>query len=152
MLGSIMGGESERDAHMYNQRLYEQRAKAVEQTAASETKLMQERGRKFKATQEAGYAKSGAMIDSGTPLLVMAETAGDIQRDILEQRRNRTIQAQQMRSAGEMERYKGRMASRAGYMKAGTTLLGGIGQMGLSGAFSGGGGMSDTEWLQAESV
>ena len=39
-----------------------------------------------------------------------------------------------------MERYKGRMASRAGYMKAGTTLLGGVANMGLAGAFSGGSG------------
>lgn len=122
--GTYMQGREQNIAARYNARLLKQRAIATEQAMESETELMTERARELKATQRAVAAKSGAQITSGTPLLVLAEQAGKMQRDILEHRRSRMIQAQQFRSQAKQVRYAGRMARRTGTIGAIGTLLG----------------------------
>jgi len=153
--GSIMGGESERKMHSYNARLLQQRAEAVEQAGRSQREIMADRQRRLKASQAVGFAKSGALPSSGTPLMVQVEQAGDMQRDILEQQRNTMIQATQLRSQAAQEHHKGRMASRAGYMNAFSTILGGTASLGMQGAFtnlgtqpSGGGGSLNSPAMQ----
>ena len=140
--GQYKGGRAQNDMARYNAALLEQRALATEQQMASETELMHDRARGLKASQRAAYAKSGADISSGTPLLVMVEQAADMERDILEQRRTRTIEAMQLRQGAAMKRYEGRMAKRAGTVGAFTTLLGGVANIGFAGGFTGGGGVA----------
>ena len=138
--GQYQSGRAQNDMARYNAALLEQRALATEMAMRSETELMTERARGLKASQQVAFAKSGAAITSGTPLLVMVEQAADMERDILEQRRTRTIEAMQLRQGAAMKRYEGRMAKRAGTVGAFTTLLGGVANIGLAGGFSGGGG------------
>ena len=127
--GSILGGRQERGQLEYNAALMEQRADATRQAAERETEMMTDRSRKMKASQTAAFAKSGAMLGTGTPLTVMAEQSADMQRDILQQRRNRMIEEQQLRSQAEMARYQAKQASRAGLIGGAGTILGGAGQM-----------------------
>lgn len=137
--GKIQGGRNERRIAEYNAQLMEQRAVASEQAQDIEREMMTDRARKLKAEQTAGMAKSGAMLSSGTPLMVLAEQSADMQRDITQQQRNRMIEQQQLRSQGEMLKYQGKLASRAGLIGGAASILGGAGQIGMSGAFSGGG-------------
>ena len=61
-----------------------------------------------------------------------------MQRDILEMRRNRAIEAISLRHGASMKRYEGDMAKDAARMNAFTTILGGAAQFGLAGGFGGG--------------
>ena len=140
--GSWMQGDAQHDAANYNAALMEQQAKLVEQASASETELANERARELKASQRAAVSKAGARSDSGTPLLLLAEQAGKMQRDILEMRRNRAIEATSIRHGASMKRYEGDMAKDAARMNAFTTILGGTAQYGATkmDTFASGGG------------
>jgi hypothetical protein len=112
VLGTEMSVEAQREAGRYNKKLLYRRAEMTEQAMERETELATERGRRLKASQYATYAKSGAVPTSGTPLLTMVEQAGDIQRDILENRRNRQIEAAGLRHQGDVALAQ---AKQAGY-------------------------------------
>ncbi len=102
VFGSVLGGSQKRQAGEYNKKILYQKAKMQEQAMEVETSQAVKSGRRLKASQEAMYAKSGAMIDSGTPLLVMVEQAGEMNRDILQNRRSRMIQAEGYRHEGDV--------------------------------------------------
>ena len=120
MLGSAVGGEfqswmqtgmryerakeADRIAK-YNARILNQYARAEEQVMEYETAKMTKAARRLKAKQLALYGKSGAVVTEGTPLAVQAKQAGDIQMDILMQRRNRMIRAQQLRHQAYLMRF-----------------------------------------------
>ena len=124
------GQQANKTAH-YNARLKEQQAVLTEQAMATETTRSHEEARRLKATQESQYGSSGAVVSEGTPLLVLAEQAGLMEKDILNQRRNRMIEAQGLRSEAAMLRFDGKQAKRASNIGAVTTLLGGAVQAGM---------------------
>lgn len=130
--GQFQQGMAANATANYNARLREQQAVLTEQAMATETTRAHEDARRLKATQEAQYGTSGAVVSEGTPLLVLAEQAGLMEKDILNQRRNRTIEAQGLRSEAAMLRYEGKMARRAGNIGAVSTLLGGGSRAGMS--------------------
>ena len=130
--GTYLGGVQQEKMAKYNAAVMMQRAKATRQAMESETRLMAEGARRTTASQTAAYAKSGASISGGTPLLVLAEQAGKMQLDILEQRRNRMIEEQQYKSQAAMLRYQGKQEKMAGIIGAGSTILGGVAQAGMS--------------------
>jgi hypothetical protein len=136
--GKYQQGRQAQATANYNARLREQQAKLTEQAMASETTRSHQEARRMKASQEAAYASSGAVVGSGTPLLVLAEQAGAMEKDILNQRRSRMMEAQGLRSEAAMLKYEGRMAKRAGTIGAVSTLLG-TGAS-LAGGMGGGGG------------
>ena len=108
------------------------KARGAEMAMESETGLAHERARELKATQRARYGTSGAEVSSGTPLLVLAEQAGKMERDIMSARRTRMIEAQQYRDAARMKRWEGKQAKRSGTMGAVGTVLKGV--AGVAGA------------------
>ena len=142
--GTYLGGVQQEKMAKYNAAVMMQRAKATRQAMESETRLMAEGARRTTASQTAAYAKSGASISGGTPLLVLAEQAGKMQLDILEQRRNRMIEEQQYKSQAAMLRYQGKQAKMAGIIGAGSTILGGASKAGMSLMGGMGGGAAST--------
>ena len=130
--GTYLGGVQQEKMAEYNAAVMMQRAKATRQAMESETRLMAEGARRTTASQTAAYAKSGASISGGTPLLVLAEQAGKMQLDILEHRRNRMIEEQQYKSQAELLRIQGKQAKMAGTIGAVSTILGGGAKAGMS--------------------
>ena len=123
--GQYSAGQQAEAVGKYNAAIERQKAQLVEQASASETTRAHQAARRLKGSQMAAFAASGAELSSGTPLLVMAEQAGAMEMDILEQRRTRAIEAQGLRSQATMMEFEGKQAKRAGTMSAFTTLLGG---------------------------
>ena len=143
--GAVMGGSAARDAAEYNAKVIQQKADSVAQAKEADTKTLQRQSRRLKSEQVAGYSKSGAMIGQGTPLLVMAEQSGDMQRDILNYRRNRLIEEQQLRSEAEAMRWSGRMQQRGAILGGITGGAQGMGTiLGNKGGSTAGAGMSGT--------
>ena len=121
---SIMGAKEEEAVANYNSDILRQRAKLTEQAMQSETERMHKDARSLKATQGVGMAKSGAVVSSGTPLMVLAEQAGEMEKDVLQMRRNKMIEAQGLRSEAAMVKYGGAQGVRAAQIGAVTTVLG----------------------------
>jgi hypothetical protein len=124
--GSVAG---QRAAGKYNRNLLYQKAKMEEQAANRETEMAVKQGRRLKASQYAAYSKSGAVPTSGTPLLTMVEQSGDMQRDILENRRNRLLQSEGLRHQGDygyqeakMQGYATRLAGISQAMNKGSSM------------------------------
>lgn len=137
----------------YNQKIAEQEALAKEQQSHSDTEMMRKEKDRLLASQRAAYAKSGATMNEGTSLLVMAESVKNIELDILNVQRARAIEASSLRAQGQFagyagqaeaikqrytgsatanaSRYEGKMAGRAGNIGATSTVLSGTGSAGL---------------------
>ena len=126
--GTYSAGQNKKKVANYNQRVSNERAKSIEAAMSTQTSRGHKRARQLKASQLAAYQKSGAQLSSGTPLLVMAEQAGEIELDILQERRTSMVNAQQMRQTGQMDNLSGRTAGRAANVGVGTTLLQGAGR------------------------
>lgn len=129
MFGKFQAGEEQYASAKHNATILNQRAKAVESASASETSRMHKEARGLKAEQLAAASKSGAAISEGTPLAVLAEQAGIMEMDIMEQRRTRAIEAQGLRSQAKQTLLQGKQARKA----ARFSMLGPLG--GLASSF-----------------
>lgn len=80
---SILGGLAASDA--YNDKALQNRISAAYESlrASDEANIIRERGRRFSASQAAGFVKGGVLIDSGSPLAVLMDTAINVERNAL---------------------------------------------------------------------
>lgn len=67
----------------FNAKLAENESIAEQQFMAAETERMRSEKQKALARKKALYGKTGAVISEGTPLLVLAEQAGEMELDII---------------------------------------------------------------------
>ena len=144
--GQIQAGNAADKVANYNSDILRQRAKLTEQAMQSETERMHKQARSLKATQEVGFAKSGAVVSSGTPLMVFAEQAGEMEKDVLQMRRNKMIEAQGLRSEAAMAKYEGEQAKTAARIGAVASLLSAGGKAGMLAGSSGGGASTGTNF------
>jgi hypothetical protein len=132
--GQYEAGQSAKATANYNAKLAENEAIAKEQQARVESQQMQKNKERLLASQRAGFAKGGAVITEGTPLLLMAEQAGTAELDILNQQRNRAMEATSLRSEATISKFSGKQAARAGNIGAAGTVIGGAGSIALAGS------------------
>lgn len=102
-------GEAEKQANYANARVIEMNAAKAEAKNRLENK-------RILSTQRALYAKAGVDMSSGSPLLIMSESAAEGERESMD-----------IRTAGKREarlmRYYGRQAKSSADAQAGATLL-----------------------------
>jgi len=89
----------------YNYLLAENNAQLADMTGRENIRRLRMEGKKTLSTQQARYAKAGVVGDTGTPLEVMAETAGLIELNVLDKKRAADAEAQNTRTQGAMQRY-----------------------------------------------
>jgi hypothetical protein len=106
-------GKEEERAYEYSAKISER--KAVEGEYNARTRL-----RKLLASQRTLYAKAGVDIASGSPLMTLASTAAEGEREALSIRYGGQETAAQ-------QRFYGRQARRAGTIRATSTFLTGLG-------------------------
>jgi len=109
-------GQAQEEAYKYNAGVAEQ--KGIYEETQSRDKL-----RKLLSSQKALYAKAGVDMTSGSPLLLMADTAAQGEMEALNIRKG-------YQSEAKMNRYYGNQAKKAGNIKAGSTFLSGLGSVG----------------------
>ena len=134
--GSYQSGQTQKAMSDYNAKLAENEAIAKEQAATAEAQRMRTEKEKVLARQRAAYAKSGAVITEGTPLLTMAEQAGLMELDIMNMQRTGAMSAQASKSQAALDRFSGQSAATAANWQAGSTLLSSAGSIGSSAASS----------------
>ena len=109
----------------YKEKLARNEADAKEMQAHVESQQMQKNKQRLLAAQRAGFAKGGSVITEGTPLLLMAEQAGNAELDILNQQRNRGIEAASLRSEADLTSWSSKQASKAANIGMAGTAIGG---------------------------
>lgn len=108
----------------YNAKLAESQAKQTEMDAAENISRRRREAKRLLATQRSRFAKAG-VVEEGTPLEVLAETAGILELETLDYDRMQRQQALALRAQGAADRALGSSQARAGYIGAGASLLSG---------------------------
>ncbi len=113
----------------YNANVKDMEARSVLDTMRAETSRSRKRGRALTAKQRASVAAMNVKTE-GTPLTVLLDQALEIEYDILNDRRNRLLQAQTLTQAAKTTRYEGKLDAKSalleGKAKAKDTLISGF--------------------------
>ena len=102
----------------YNAKIFKEKARATEMAGREERRLLGRVQREVAATQKVGFVKTGASIDSGSPLLVQLDQLKRMQYDMNNARRNSLIQEKQNLQQADMYTFKGKCALYSGRMEA----------------------------------
>lgn len=123
--GQMEQAKTAEQAGEYNAKLAEQQALQAEMDSRESIKRRREQNRRFLGSQRSRIAKSGVTIE-GSPLEVMADTAGILELETLDADRQARQQASGLRAQGAMDRYTGNRAATGARIGAGASLLTGV--------------------------
>lgn len=113
---NLKARQAEAGARFGNAAAMRDRAKAQEEINARNLRLRREAGQRLSATQRARFAAAGISDSTGSPLSLLAETEGIIQRDLKEQQYHNELALSGLYQEAAMERLGGE------YALAGATL------------------------------
>jgi len=139
MASGFSGGFQSYAEGVLANRIKEREAQAVEYEAQYAEEQSRKKTKQLMGRQRVLYAKAGVSLGEGSPLEIMASTAGEGEREALMIRRQGTEQAKLLRWYGKVAKKAGRMAFYSG-MTSGT--ISGI-QSGISMGIGGGQGTSN---------
>jgi hypothetical protein len=131
--GQVEAAQTAKKMGEYNAKLAESQAAQIDLDSRESVKRRREQNRRFLGTQRTAYAKSGVTIE-GSPLEVMAETAGILELEALDASRQATQQTRALRAQGAYDRQVGSNQARAAYIGAGSSLLSGAGNTAYMGS------------------
>jgi hypothetical protein len=114
---SYQAGKAEAAAYRYN-------AAIAERKGIQEEAIARKRLKRLLGHQRALYAKAGVDLSEGSPLVVLADTAAEGEKEALNIRTG-------SKETANLYRFQASQAKKAGVLKAGATLLTGLGS-GLS--------------------
>lgn len=120
--GQVQQAKTAKAAGEYNAKVAENAALQAEMDSRENIRRKRDDNRRMLAMQRGRYAKAG-VTEAGTPLEVMAETAGLLELDALEMGRQSRIEANRLRSQAGYDRAMGKAGAQAAYLSAGATLL-----------------------------
>lgn len=124
-IGSAVSGFAQISQGRRQQEIYEENAEIARQKATYEEDKSRAKFKKLRGIQRSLYGKAGVDLTSGSPLLIMSESAAEGE-----------LEAEMIRWGGETEaqqlkRY-GKEARRAGMIAGTSTFLTGLSKAGLS--------------------
>jgi len=135
-IGAIQGGKAERRQADYQSQILQQKAAQEQLTAQQEEEDYRRRQRHLLAEQRAVLGGSGVLLSEGTPLLLAADAASEIEYQALKVRRGGAIQATRLEQEAQLRRMSGKSAEKSGFMRAGAGLLTGLGTLSSGGKVS----------------
>lgn len=125
---SYQSGQATKRLMNYNAALADQDAKVRERDGRILANAQRQQNLRLMARQRALYGKAGVNM-TGSPLLVQAEQAGQLEMAALEVERQGSIEAGRARQQAVLDRMQGKAAARAGTLNAAGTILQGTGQV-----------------------
>lgn len=132
-------GQAEQDILNYNAQQKIKEAEDIRIAAREEVEKFGREARRFRGTQRAAIARGGVLSTTGTPALLLEETAQELEADrlaILEQGHREAEYAESeavgLRFQGVSARAKGERIRRGAKLSAVGTLLTGIGSASLT--------------------
>lgn len=122
--GQLYSGYQQSKAASYNAKVQEQAAVAAEQKAEYDETAHRQRVQSILSSQRALYGKSGVEL-TGSPLLVLEDTAKQGEMDALAIRYGGDVEAAQQRSGAALSKMQSSSALTSGVLGAGSSLLSG---------------------------
>lgn len=129
-LGGIQQAQTAKAAGRYNQQIAERNAAIARDQTAAEITRQQRAARRARGAARAAYGASGVTIE-GSPLDVLEDSATEAELDTLTLKYRGELRAQGYEQAGDMARFEGDRAARAGWTRAAGTLLSSYGGKGM---------------------
>jgi len=129
-VGSIQAGQAAKNQANVQAAIYGQQAERERQVAAANEVDFRRQQAKQMAARRAIMGASGVDPGSGSPLLVSEDFAGEVELQALRIRNGGEVSATRLEQQGAMTRMAGKSAQTQGFMRAGSTLLQGFGQVG----------------------
>jgi hypothetical protein len=124
-VGAIQQGAAEQTAANYNKKVARAQASQEREKAAFDEARSRNANEFQLQDMAADWAKSGLRLDSGTPLEMMARSAGEMETDALLIRREGQIKAKYYDAEAAMANKRGRAAMSAGLMGSAISVLDG---------------------------
>lgn len=125
-------GRDEQAARNMKADALEEQAGRVERRGDFEEEQARLRLKKLMASQRTLYAKAGVDLSSGSPITVLAATAGQGAEEIEMIRQNTAEEAEAVRTGVGLERFYGTTGVQAADIRARGNLLSSFGQIGSS--------------------
>ncbi len=117
-VSAYRSGQAQKEAYKYSSEIARRKGQQEEQ-------IHRDKLRKLMSSQRALYAKAGVDLSSGSPLLLLTETAEEGERDAIRIRHG-------AKEESNLGKYYGRQARRAGATTSGSTLLTGLGSTAMN--------------------
>ena len=122
IFGQLSQAKTQSQIYQYNAAVSRQKAQLASQAGELRKEQLRRDRRRFTAKQVAAYAAAGVTL-SGSPLQVLADTATEYEMDILIEDYNTRLDILNATSNAELDMIRSDIATRTGYINAGTTLL-----------------------------
>ena len=119
---TIQGGKEAAETGELQQQMYEGEALAEAQAGMDQARFKREEGRRLMASQIAQVSASGGGM-VGSNLVVMAESARNVEADALIIERNAQTRAKALRTRGSFAKYEGEMARKNARIRAAANML-----------------------------
>ena len=126
VVGSVMQGKREAEAAKAQAKLSSFQADAEIKRGDREEEVMRQEAARLVGQQRAAYAAAGVRL-TGSPLLVMAQTIQDSEKDISLLQEETDARALSYRMQSRIFEDTATSAKTSSYFKAGSTILTGIG-------------------------
>lgn len=125
--GQHQAGKAEEKAQKYNAKVQQAQAESERKAGAYQARQIEEEGRRVQARQRLLYGASGITAE-GSPLLLLEDTALQIQQDKQMAIYNAGRRGQFYEYGAGLSLMRGRQSKTAGKIGAFGSLLGGVGQ------------------------
>lgn len=120
-------GQSQKALARYNAAQQDAQNQALLQQSAAKSLAEREQNQKILASQEAAYAASGVVTNSGSPLTVETKQAAYLERKALNTDYEGALANRYGQSQTRTDDFEATAASKAGTLNASATLLSGAG-------------------------
>lgn len=127
--GQHQQGQSAKQAAKFNARVQENEAKRIEMEGRESLRRKRQENRSRIGAARARLGMSGVTME-GSPLEVMADAAGKLELEALEESRQSKAQSQRLRTQAGITLWEGKQQARAGNIGAGATILSGAARAG----------------------
>ena len=118
----IRQGQQQQQIFEFNSAVKRQEAQLAQISGDAARDRLRRQRKTFGAKQVAAFAKAGVRL-TGSPLQVLADTAAELEFDILIEDFNTRVAILNANTAADFELIKGQQAVTAGFISAGATLL-----------------------------
>lgn len=122
-VGKIQESQVQSAATQYNAQVADMRAESTKVAGRAEEYSLKKEKARVLSRQTALYAKAGVLPYMGSPLEVMAESATQVELDIVANRYNVEVGVSRLQYEARYQRKMAGTYRRAGYIGAGATLL-----------------------------
>lgn len=102
---SAQAAQAQYEAGMNNATVLAQQARSVEEASRIQAEQQREENQRLLARQRARYAAAGVVSSEGSPLAVLAETAGRLELGVQNQMHEANLQARELDWRSKIERY-----------------------------------------------